>query len=132
MSTAHPSIKIVVGTHSPVLVNGVVQVTPFLTLTDVIYVPRFPISLLSISHLTKQNIYKIMFFPSHCVYQDLSTGKGIGSGHQRGKYYLDDRVTPTGLVAGQPDPVLLWHWRLGHPSLQRSGLLFLLSHLSLL
>jgi len=32
---------------------------------------------------------------------------------------LDDRVTPTGLVAGQSDPVLLWHWRLGHPSLQK-------------
>jgi len=34
-------------------------------------------------------------------------------------YYLDDRVTPTALVAGQPDPVLLWHWSLGHPSLQK-------------
>jgi len=34
-------------------------------------------------------------------------------------YYLDDRVTPTGWVAGQPDPILLWHWRLGHPSLQK-------------
>jgi len=28
-------------------------------------------------------------------------------------------VTPTGLVAGQPDPVLHWHWRLGHPSVQK-------------
>ena len=34
-------------------------------------------------------------------------------------YYLDDRVTPTGLVAGQSDLVLLWHWRLGHPSVQK-------------
>jgi len=32
---------------------------------------------------------------------------------------LDDRVTPTGLVAGQPDPILLWHWRLGYPSVQK-------------
>ena len=54
------------------------------------------------------------------MFQDLSTGKRIGSGHERGGiYYLDDRVTPTDLVAGQPDPVLLWHWRLGHPSLQK-------------
>jgi len=38
------------------------------------------------------------------VFQDLSTGKRIGSRHERGGiYYLDDRVTPTGLVAGQPD-----------------------------
>jgi len=49
-----------------------------------------------------------VFFPSHCVFQDLSTGKKIGLGRERGDiYYLDDRVTLTGLVAGQPDPVLL-------------------------
>jgi len=54
------------------------------------------------------------------VFQDLLTGKRIGSGHERGGiYYLDDRVTPTGLIAGQPDLVLLWHWRLGHPSVQK-------------
>jgi len=29
ISTAHPSVKIVDGTHSPVLGNGVVQTTPF-------------------------------------------------------------------------------------------------------
>jgi len=34
-------------------------------------------------------------------------------------YYLDDRVTPTGLVADEPDPVLLWHGRLGHFSVQK-------------
>jgi len=53
MSTAHPSVKIIDGTRSPVLVNGVTQVTPSLTLTDVFYVPRFPVSFLSISQLTK-------------------------------------------------------------------------------
>ena len=55
------------------------------------------------------------------MFQDLSTGKGIGSEYEReGIYYLDNQVTPTSLVAGQqPDPVLLWHWRLGHSSLQK-------------
>ena len=49
MSTTHTSVKIVDGTHSPVLDNGVVQATSSLTLTDVLYVPCFPVSLLSIS-----------------------------------------------------------------------------------
>ena len=54
------------------------------------------------------------------MFQDLSIGKRIGSGHERGGiYYLDDRVTPTGLVAGHPNPVILWHWRLGHHALQK-------------
>ena len=39
ISTAHPSVKIVDDTHSPVLSNGVVQATPSLTLIDVLYVP---------------------------------------------------------------------------------------------
>jgi len=48
-----------------------------------------------------------MFFPSHCVFQDLSTEKGIGSAHEREDiYYLDDRVIPMGLIAGQPNPIL--------------------------
>ena len=33
--------------------------------------------------------------------------------------YLDDLVTSTGLVADQPDHVLLRHWRLGYPSVQK-------------
>ena len=38
------------------------------------------------------------------MFQDLSTGKGIGLGHERGGiYYLDDRMTPTGLVVRQSD-----------------------------
>jgi len=106
VSTPHLKLLMV-----PILLlgNKVVQVTLSLTLADVLYVPRFPVSLLSISQFTKNNC-KITSFPSHCVFQDLSTRKRIGSGHERGDiYYLDDRVTPTGLVAGQPDPVLLWH-----------------------
>jgi len=101
MSTAHPSVKITDGTHSHVLGNGVVQATPSLTLTDILYVPRFSFSLLSISQLTKQNNCKITFFPSNCVFQNLSTGRSISSRHEGGgTYYLDDRVTPTSLVAG--------------------------------
>ena len=53
MSSVHPSVKIAYGTHSPVLGNGVVQATPSLTLTDILYVPQFHVSFLSISQLTK-------------------------------------------------------------------------------
>ena len=110
LSSVQPSVKIADNTHSPLLGNGVVQAAPSLTLTDVIYVPRFPVSLLFISQFSKHNNCKITFFPSHFVFQDLSTGKKIGLGHERGGiYYLDDRVTPIGLVAYKPGPILLWH-----------------------
>ena len=59
-------------------------------------------------------------FSSHYVFQDLSTGRRIDSGRERGGMpYLDDKVTPTGLLADQPDPVLLWHCHLDHPSVQK-------------
>jgi len=39
LSSVHLSVKIANGTHSPILGNRVVQDTPYLTLTDVLYVP---------------------------------------------------------------------------------------------
>ena len=110
LSDKFPFINIADGIWSPVLGNRVVQVTPSLTLTDVLYVLKFLVSLLSISQFTKQNNCRITFFPSHCIYQDLSTGRRIGSRYERwGMYYLDDTMYPTVFIAGQPDPILLWH-----------------------
>ena len=124
LSNKFLSVSIIDGTQSLVLGNGVVQGTPSLTLTDVLYVPKFHVSLLSISQFTKHNNCKIIFFSSHCIFQYMSTGRRISSGHERGgMYYLDDRVTPTVLVAGQPDTILLWHWRLGHLSVQKLRLI---------
>ena len=77
MSNAHPSVKITDGTHSPVLGNGVVQVTPSLTIFYVLYVPRFPISLLSINQLTKQNNCKIIFFLLIVCFRTCQLGGGL-------------------------------------------------------
>jgi len=55
------TVNIADGTQSPTSDNGVVQATPSLTLTDVLYVPKFSISLLSISQFTKHNNCKITF-----------------------------------------------------------------------
>ena len=54
ISTAHSSVKIADGTHSYILGNGVVQATPSLTLTNVLYIPcLLLISYLSVSLLNK-------------------------------------------------------------------------------
>jgi len=91
LSNKFSLVNIADGTQSLLSGNGVVQVTPILTLTNVLYVLKFRVSLLSISQFTKHNNCKITFFPSHCVFRDLSTGRKISSGHERGgMYYLDD------------------------------------------
>ena len=92
-----------------------------------------PVSHLFINQFTKHNNYKISFFPSQCVFQDLSIGKRIGSGHEQGGiYYLNDQVTPTCLVAGQPDPVYFGTGAWVILRCKSFGLLFLLSPLFLL
>jgi len=54
MSIVHPSVKIADDTHSPILGNGVVHATPALTLINILYVPRFPVSFSSINQLTNK------------------------------------------------------------------------------
>jgi len=69
LSNKFPSINIDDDTQSHVLRNKVVHPTPSLTLTNILYVPKFSVSLFSISQLTKQNNYKVTFFPFHYVFK---------------------------------------------------------------
>ena len=52
LSTQFSSVNIVDGTQSPILGDGVVQVTPSLNLKNLLYVPKFSVSLLSIASLS--------------------------------------------------------------------------------
>jgi len=84
--------------------------TPSLTLTDVLYVPKFSVSLLSISQFTKHNNYKItFFFFSLCVSGPVNWEEDwLGTWEKR--HVLFERLSdPTVLVADQPNHVLLWH-----------------------
>jgi len=94
-------------TQSPILGNEVFQDTPSLTLTDVLYISKFLVSLSSINQFTKHNNRKITF-PFPLSFSGPVDWEENWLGHERGSMYnLNDRVNPTGLVAGQPDHVLL-------------------------
>jgi len=79
--TQFSSVNIVDGTQSPILGDGVVQATPSLNLKNMLYVPKFHVSLLYISQFTKQHNCSVTFFPSYCVFQDLTTERRISSCH---------------------------------------------------
>ena len=84
-------VKIADGTLSPIAGNGSIRIYESITLNPVLHVPNLSCNLLSNSQLTKQSNCLAKFLPSHCVVQDLSSRKMIGSAKEReGLYYFDE------------------------------------------
>jgi len=75
-----PLVNIVDGTPSLLPCNGVVQTTPSLTLIDVLYVPKFSVSLFFISQFTKHNNCKITFFLLIVCFRTCRLGGGLVRG----------------------------------------------------
>jgi hypothetical protein len=113
-------IRIADGTLSPIAGTGSVKISDHITLNPVLHVPNLSCNLLSISQLTKNSNCFAKFFPSHCQFQDLLSGKTIGSARESdGLYYFDNPgsvvVSQSFFSVNKNDP-LLWHARLGHPN----------------
>ena len=116
-----PSVVVTDNSSCPILNEGVVHAFSSLSLDHVLHVLKFSISLLSISQISKSHNCSVIFFPTYCAFQDLQTRMRIGLGFKRGGlYYLDNDASFCGLaMIPSPSSVspLLWHYRLGHPSL---------------
>ena len=82
-------VRTVDGSPSPISSKGIVNVSNSLALSSVLHIPRFSTNLLSISRVTWDLNCSVTFFPSHCVFQCLSTKKTIGTGEEKnGLYFL--------------------------------------------
>ncbi|GJW63069.1 retrovirus-related pol polyprotein from transposon TNT 1-94 [Tanacetum coccineum] len=124
--------SVITQTRQVKLNNGIV-------LKDVLCVPSFKFSSLSIPKLTKDNNYVAIFFPNFCVLQDLTTKKVLGLGKKVAGLYnllnvvvesVDARLSDilnshvsSGLFSCSarvynnsvcPNKFSLWHHRLGH------------------
>ena len=82
-------VLLIDGSFSFVPGQGVVHPIPSSSfkLNSIIYVPKFHITLLSISKLTKKFNSAVIFFPSHCVFQDLHTKRMIRGGLEQDGLY---------------------------------------------
>ena len=124
--TSIPDVRIADGRSCPVLGSGQSRATSSLPLQNVLYIPGFTANLLSIIAITKALHCGVFFFPHHCVFQDLDTGRRIGLGRENGRgiYELVADSPSTGLQAlfalsassSSLHDSFLWHCRLGHPS----------------
>ena len=82
-------ITVANGSQTPIVGSGNIRLSPSLHLNHVLHVPKLSNNLLSIHKLTKDLNCVVTFFHSHCVFQDLATGKTIGiAEEQNGLYCL--------------------------------------------
>ena len=62
--------------------KGMIKPTSSLSLSNVLYIQRFLVNLLSISALTKTLFSHVKFFPYHCIFQDFQMGMRIALGQE--------------------------------------------------
>ena len=121
-------VRVADGSLSTISGKGSIQCSPSLSLSSVLHIPTFDTNLLSVSSLTRSANCSVTFFPTHCVFQELETGKVIGSGKAHGGlYFLEPAFHSShppvscglALQADTSSAMSMlhqWHRRLGHPS----------------
>ena len=101
-STCHGnlSVRIVDGSLSKVAGTGSIEISKDLTLQSVLLVPNLDCNLLSVSKLTQELNCITKFFPTHCVFQDLDSGKMVGNAEMcSGLYLLKVENCPERLIS---------------------------------
>nr|KYP58771.1 hypothetical protein KK1_014193 [Cajanus cajan] len=58
--------------------QGEVQISPSMTLKNVLHVPKLSINLISIQKLTKDLSCNVVFYSNSCILQDKNSGRTIG------------------------------------------------------
>ena len=120
----HTKVRIADGSLSPIAGIGTIKINSTLILKSVLHVPKLSCNLLSVSKISKDCNCRVVFSHIGCEFQELNSGKRIGSAREReGLYYFDgdnDENKQVHTVSWEPssrqNQVMLWHFRLGHPS----------------
>ncbi|KZV53482.1 hypothetical protein F511_14848 [Dorcoceras hygrometricum] len=121
-------IKIADGTLSAIAGQGTIVISQTITLHNVLHVPNLSCNLLSISKLTRDLKCTAQFSSNLCVFQELDSGKTIGSAKEAGGlYYFGDESHSCGqaqqysiapISSSSTNEIFLWHRRMGHPNFQ--------------
>jgi hypothetical protein len=92
--TAPFPVTIADGSHYTVEDSGFVEPTSSITLSSVLSLLVLAFNLMSVSRFTKSLNCCILFFPDHCLFQDLMTKQTIDKGYvSNGLYILDEWVS---------------------------------------
>ena len=106
--------------------TGSVSFSPSFTLSNVLCVPSIKQNLISVSQFCRNNHTSIEFFPSYFVVKDLHTGMSLLRERNRHDLYewpVAAKVSPNHAMAlstciSKSTSPVIWHHRLGHPSIK--------------
>ena len=85
-------VRIADGSYTPVAGKGTISLTKTFSLESVFHVPNLSCNLLSISKLTRDLNCVTKFSSAGVIFQDLASGRTIGSACEcEGLYHFDDR-----------------------------------------
>ncbi|GJY20493.1 ribonuclease H-like domain-containing protein [Tanacetum coccineum] len=111
------------GTLAKIIVVGNLRLSANIVLYDVLVVPEYGVSLLSVHKLIKDSKLFVGFDEHTCYIQDLNLIKIVGIGNEFGGLYMFDEDKNGKSKCGMSDYVFvchvskdLWHCRLGYPS----------------
>ncbi|GKE65508.1 ribonuclease H-like domain-containing protein, partial [Tanacetum coccineum] len=113
LTVGHPN-----GTQALITKIGDLKINNDITLYDVLVVPEYTVSLLSIHKLARDNKLFVGFDESKCYIHDLRANRTVGIGNQCNGIYLFDntsKIISNNCIASCYVSKTLWHQRLGHP-----------------
>ncbi|CAA7022560.1 unnamed protein product [Microthlaspi erraticum] len=119
------SVILPAGADTVTLKQGTVRLTSKLSLQNVYYVDGFHTNLISFGQLVTDNYLVGQVTDKLMILQDRTTRMLIGAGEREGEglYRFRNMDNVTSLQTSVQDNLVLWHHRLGHPSLPVTGLI---------
>lgn len=103
-SSSNP-VRLPDGTHAPITHIGTLSLSPDLSLSNVLCVPSLHHNLFSGSALAKDLNCSVIFYPDHCVLQDLLSKRKIGLGKLHGGLYILEPTDPSVFVVTNSDSI---------------------------
>ena len=82
-SVKEQGVRLADGSTQAVMGTGTVVCGSDISLSSVLHVHSFPINLLSISCITKELNYAVIFYPTWCLFMELGTWKILGTGDRK-------------------------------------------------
>lgn len=120
-------VKIADGTLSSVAGKGCIPISKNLSLDYALHVPKLSCNLLSISKITKDLNCVAKFFPFYCEFQDMRTGKVIGTDKEiDGLYYFESESASSSNLSythlsssnsSSNQEIKLWHKKVRPPKI---------------